>query len=314
MLAPCLALAESAEETLKIWESTIEEEETGYCNSSRTQNFVRISCKAFHHRGSEQAGCSTHFRSFLRRKGISKIPLASFVGNRFNILFYDAAGIFYLKSHMIDYLVNSHRLLQFVLRDLKSPFIIAGCKALGIVDKLITGPFWRHLQTSSVSVLGMSDTYTKMRDSFQMWSEDAQPVVENEALLFPDTTNFRDDVMDCLFASKEYDDLVQEILQLLFKSFTLTIERMLIDHLPGGEFHGVEDSTLIAETLSVPKTNIAPERDFGILDRMLSQKPNATFIALESMILFSQNKTSDWLREKSPEERDRLLQASRKLN
>ena len=83
---------------------------------------------------------------------------------------------------------------------------------------------------------------------------------------------------------------------------------MLIDHLPGGEFHSVTDP---AETLSVPKTNLVPER---VLDRLMSQKPNATHIALESMILFSQNKTSKWFKQKSSEEKERLLQAARKLS
>ncbi len=186
-----------------------------------------------HHRGSEQAGCSTHFRTYLRHNGVQKIPLASFVGNRFNILFYDAAGVFYLRSHMLQYLLNHHgstlnRLLQSVLKDLKSPFLIAACKALGIMDKLVTGPFWRYLQTSSVSILEMCDVYTKMRDMFQKWSEDAQPVLDNEALLFPTTTSFQDDVMDCLYQPTDQDDAVQEILQLLFKSFVLTIERLLL--------------------------------------------------------------------------------------
>ena len=58
-----------------------------------------------------------------------------FRGNRFNIIFYDAAGIYYLSSLMMDYLKCSHgqlnRLLQAVLSDLSSPKYIAGCKALG---------------------------------------------------------------------------------------------------------------------------------------------------------------------------------------
>lgn len=99
----------------------------------------------------------------------------------------------------------------------------------------------------------------------------------------------------------------------MFKSFVLTIERLLIDHLPGGVFHDVTDPTITSETLSVQKINIVPERDFAILDRMLLQKPDASHIALESMILFSQNKTSDRLRQKSLKEKERLLQASRKL-
>ena len=45
----------------------------------------------------------------------------------------------------------------------------------------------------------------------------------------------------------------------------------------------------------------------------MSQKPNATYIALESLLLFSQNKSANWLQTKTPEERERLLQAARKL-
>ena len=155
--------------------------------------------------------------------------------------------------------------------------------------------------------------YTKMRDYFEKWSNDARTVLENEELLFQNHTSAHDDVAKCLFEPTENDHLVEELLQLLFKSFTLTVERLLADHLPGGEFHDVSDPHIISETMSVPKTNVVPERDFALLDRLMSQKPNARYIALESMILFCQNKTSDWLHSKSQEEQDRLLQAARKL-
>ena len=109
----------------------------------------------------------------------------------------------------------------------------------------------------------MGDTYTKMRDSFEKWSNDAQSVLENEELLFPEHTHTaqQDDVLTSLYTPAENDYLVQELLQLLFKGFVLTVERLLVDHLPGGEFHGVPDSRIISETVSVPKTNVAPERD-----------------------------------------------------
>lgn len=93
--------------------------------SSGTQCLIRTACKAFHSRGSEQAGCSTLFHTFLRRKGIDKVPPAAFRGNRFNILFYDAAGVYYLKPYMIEYLTQKHganlnRLLQAALTGLQS--------------------------------------------------------------------------------------------------------------------------------------------------------------------------------------------------
>ena len=134
-----VGLADEAEATLKAWEATLEDDDGMEKQSSGVQRLIRTACKAFHHRGSEQAGCSTHFRAFLRRQGISKVPLAAFVGNRFNILFYDAAGVYFLRLHMVNYLSEHHgsqlnRLLESVLRDLKTPHLIAGCQALGILD------------------------------------------------------------------------------------------------------------------------------------------------------------------------------------
>lgn len=119
--------------------------------------------------------------------------MASFVGNRFNILFYDAAGVYFLRSYMERYLSEFHgsqlnQLLQAVLRDLRTPHLVAGCQALGILDKIVTGPFWRHLQTSTVSVLEMSTTYTMMKGKFDEWGCDAQTLIENNDRLFEEET------------------------------------------------------------------------------------------------------------------------------
>ena len=40
----------------------------------------------------------------------------------------------------------------------------------------------------------------------------------------------------------------------------------------------------------------------AVLDRLMSQKPNASYIAIESLLLFSHNKTFEWLENKSSEE------------
>lgn len=311
-----VGLAETAEATLKVWESTFDLMHTG--NSSGTQRLVRTVCKAFHRRGSEQAGCSVDFRTYLRGRSIHKLPLAAFRGNRFNILFYDAAGVYFLKAYMEDYLSKHHKgalnkLLQAVLADLRVPQYIAGCKALGIVDKLITGPFWRYIEASKESILDMSAVYTKMKTQLDNWGCDALPLLEHQVMLFPDFTNCTDDVALCLNKPSHVDAMAQELLELLCKSFSATMQRMLVDHLPGGEFHSVSDHQIVMETRSVPKTNVTPERDFAVLDRLLAQKPNATYIALESLLLFSHNKTSVWLSSKTSDERERLFKAARTM-
>ena len=45
----------------------------------------------------------------------------------------------------------------------------------------------------------------------------------------------------------------------------------------------------------------------------MTQKPNATYIALESLLLYSHNKTATWLENKTIEEKEQLLHAARTL-
>ena len=308
-----VGLADCAEATVKLWEATYELPASE--QSSGTQRLIRTACKAFHARGSQQAGCSVQFRAYLQTKSVDKIPLAAFRGNRFNILLYDAAGVYSLKTHMLNYLTTAHGslnlLLQAVLSNLQVPQYIAGCKALGIVDKLVTGPLWRHLRLSTTSVLNMSDVYTAMKEKFEEWGNNAQAVMEGCGHLLREHEN-EDEVTKMLLTLTKNDSMVQELLQLLFKSFVQTVQWLLIDYLPGGAYHSISDSdaAVIEETKSVPTTNVSPERDFSALDRMLSEKSNATHIALESLLLYSHNHTSEWLQSKSAEERKKLFKAS----
>ena len=62
--------------------------------------------------------------------------------------------MYYLKSHMETYLLHHYHgtlnhLLQAVLSDLQVSHFVAGIRALGIIDKIVTGPFegtLSHLQ------------------------------------------------------------------------------------------------------------------------------------------------------------------------
>ena len=275
---------------------------------------MRTTCKGFHAKGSQQAGCSTQFRAYLRNKKIDKVPLAAFRGNRFNIIFYNAAGTYFLRSHIVTTSHGSlNLLLHSILSDLKVLQYIAGCRALGLVDKLVTGPLWCHLCLSDTSILDMSGVYTKMKERFEKWGEDAQPILDGSDHFLPQHEK-DDEVSKSLFISTENDAMVQELLQLIFKSFAATAQRLLMDHLPSGKYNEVTDAVVIEETKSVLTTNVNPERDFAVLDRLLSQKPNATHIALESLLLYSHNQTSDWLQCKSTEEREKLLRAARVLS
>ena len=151
-----------------------------------------------------------------------------------------------------------------------------------------------------------------MKSCFDEWSCDATCVLTGTAVLFDDFPPKEDAIFNALISPSEYDATSQEILQTLFASLSLLVSRFVEDHLPEGKYHN-PSTQLQTETRSVPKTNVVSEMDFAQLDRLLYQKPNATTLCLEGMILFANNKTSRWLYSKSPEERHDLLKKARDI-
>ena len=66
------------------------------------------------------------------------------------------------------------------------------------------------------------------------------------------------------------------------------------------------------ETKSVATTNIDPERDFGMLDRLMKLKPKALDLAYEGNIMHVRNKTSEWRNKLSKEKLDKALDFAKK--
>ena len=82
--------------------------------------------------------------------------------------------------------MQANQLLQSVLRDLKTPNLISGCCALGLIDKIVTGPLWRKLVSKSMSVLSMGATYCKIKEHFDLRSEDASPLIDGSTICVAD--------------------------------------------------------------------------------------------------------------------------------
>ena len=141
-------MAEHTAEVLKLFESADGVMDT----ESGTVRLVRTTCKAFQRRGCEKSGCPLQFTTYLKSQGIDTNPLIHFKGNRFNILFANGGRVYYLQKHIINFLTKSwstlNRLLKAVLEDIQNDLFVAGCKALGLIDKLVTGPLWRVLESN----------------------------------------------------------------------------------------------------------------------------------------------------------------------
>ena len=285
-------------------------------SESGTVRLVRTASKALSKHGSEQSGVYQPFTAYLSSHGVTRNPLASFRGNRFNILFYDAGALFTIaplvEKFFMEVWQTPNQLLRAVLADIQVPQFRSGCKALGLINKMITGPLWRVLESHEISILEMNDRFLHLKSCLDKWSLDAMPLLCGEAVVYPDFPPSHDTIFDLLVSPSEYDTIAQEIVQMIFSAFSSLLSRMVEDHLPGGIYDN-PSARLVSETKSVPKTNTVSERDFAKLDRLLREKPNATTLSIEGMILFSNNKTARWLNSKSEEERQQLMQKARTL-
>ena len=87
-----------------------------------------------------------------------KMHVDSFKGNRFNILFHNEAGVYFHSNDIIDFLETSCTHPNLSLLELQKLLTnkvhLAELRALGIIDELITGPYFK-LNNQEGSILEM---------------------------------------------------------------------------------------------------------------------------------------------------------------
>ena len=316
-----VGMADQAEAALKVFDSLLYKnpQAVGSLRPKRgigkgesgTLRLIRTVCKAVQAKGCEKSGRAVQFLTFLQgEKGLDDVPLAPFRGNRFNITFYNGSGVYFLFPHLLEFfesVQSENRLLGAVFDDLQVKSFVAGCRALGLISKIITEPLWKILEDKSVHILDMSQNYQQLLSCFESCAENALSFMKGEVVVFDGVSTVKDRFFEKLVEpSDNYDVLTLQALELIFFALVVKTKRMLADHLVKGKYSGSASEALVSETKSVAKTNVNPERDFGMLDRLMVEKPRATSLVLEGIIMFRKNQTGVW-RDKLPESQKQLV-------
>ena len=285
--------------------------------SSPTQ-LIRIACKAFHPRGSDECGVASYFNAFLSNRDQSNL-FASFIGNRFNILYYNASALYFLKDAIKDFIEEwpePNKLIKSVDELMQNPFNMACVRALGIVDKIVTGPFWRIVEHVD-SILKINPYLETLKLQLDSLRQDANPSLHGH-LFFDENDDLvkidRDNVYDELFRNtqnEEFEVLTCQALEEIFVAMLTIVERQAKDQ--GGIYDNHSDEVIESASI-VPAHNKASESDFAILDLLIRMKPSANVETLQTITMLHRNKTIGWLNMMSEKERDDLLNKSRKLS
>ena len=105
-----LGISDSADSGLKVFESVSKSEDmepisTLKLKNSETYDFIKSVCDLLQSPGSKTMGRAPLFTAYLNNKGKSN-QLIPFYGNRFNLLFKDAAMVLHHYEDIKDFLVN----------------------------------------------------------------------------------------------------------------------------------------------------------------------------------------------------------------
>ena len=148
---------------------------------------IRTTCKAVQTHGCEKSGRISDFYTFLWEEvGFSNVPFIPFKENYFNVLFYNGGILYFLYNHLkhfFESVKDENKLLKAVHSDLQIKFYLCGCRALGLINKFVTGPLWRLLE-SGIHILDMSKHYLKMSSLFFDLSVDAKEFMLDNVIFF----------------------------------------------------------------------------------------------------------------------------------
>lgn len=305
---PLLQFSEVCQKEIIKFESETDLEKS----DQNTATLLRFVSKLFFKDGS---GDPLFAATYLKEKGISTIPIMNFRGNRFNVLFYNAAGTFYLAPYLVQYFENSKSTLNFtqnyILKALKNDKILVILRALGILYKIITQPYMNKASDEKCNALSMGSTYNRLIYILKDCTDNPSLLLKNNISVFYGPFEPPDFISQSLFMSSHLDIQTEQILARLARVLKIKCESLFKDFIEGGKYYKPSEF-LIKEATSCPSNNITVERLMAKLDSQLRTAPTANISSIENSILYKNNDTETWLENKSENEQGNIISSARK--
>ncbi|XP_052695015.1 uncharacterized protein LOC128173376 [Crassostrea angulata] len=136
--------------------------------------------------------------------------------------------------------------------------------------------------------------------------------LNNEVSLFYGPC-FYDGVFDFLLKTSLNNDLTCVFIKRLCSVLKSKVSKLFHEFLKGGKYFNVHQGDL-PECNSCSTNNICLERLMGQLDFKLKAASTSTVNSIESCILYSNNRTENWLKDKDPKEQQEIIDSARSQN
>ena len=125
-------------------------------------------------------------------------------------------------------------MLRAVQEDLNEIDNLAGCRALGIIDKLVTEPNWKKFEAVE-NIHDLIPVIEEMQRNCLQWSEDLLTLFFDQKPGFSYDDINKNNLSDALFQiqNDELDQLTAAALENILGSFCLTVARQMQEVLQG---------------------------------------------------------------------------------
>ena len=196
---PLDSMAKECEKVVKAFDDHINlnDEKTKFRGESNTQATTRCTAKLFY---DPKFNCSEFLVRHLKPKGSvpaeyqnKSVVYHCFVGNHFHIYFLNSGLLYHFRTSIQDFFATvcppGNPVQQSVWNALTLDVLHVTTQALGIIGKVVTGPWMGLVGISDLNILDMSPYYVGAQGKLESWSEEpahcSDPVRHLFLLMYP---------------------------------------------------------------------------------------------------------------------------------
>ena len=147
--------------------------------------------------------------------------------------------------------------MSTVKQDVNEILFSAGTRALGTMEKLVTGPLLRRVSQSE-HIFDLNEMWEELLTFLERNAKDS-PFLTAKSTIFPNSLLTKDEMYEKLFKDTEnpvFDALTQECPAMINCTCALMIDSQLKDQLPGGKYYNLSQSVR-DDLKNCPSTTIA---------------------------------------------------------
>ncbi|ESO05761.1 hypothetical protein HELRODRAFT_191378 [Helobdella robusta] len=251
-------------------------------------------------------GDPSAFKAFLKANNVTAGTFLIYVENRLNLILYMDSIDIHHEELLRTFLRNNNRnKITKSCIGIKQVGVMVQFQALGIIGKIITGPWMTLVYRNIHGLLNL-----EMGSVFQLGKSVIEGMLHHPAEVMLMKTDvfghpLKEDVLLSLMNKVYSNDMLYKLLISLMQSVIEVMERQMGNYLTRELSNPTPQ--MIADTSSASPHNIHAERTFALSDFFIRKSPCATIGFVNAKVKAKMNHTMDCLDAKSEQKQNKII-------